>query len=105
MESLAPPDRLHSSLQREGQQEEAIEPTQRSGAVSPAEQLNPGYLGFRGNAPAAVAAPVPELVSVMCTVCQRKRNVPVESVSGAGEDYVCIRCQDDPGQDPPALGE
>ena len=69
------------------------------------KQQNPGYLGFRGNAPAAVAAPVPELTSMLCTVCQRKRNVPVESVSGVDEDFVCIRCQNDPGQDHPASGE
>ncbi len=69
------------------------------------KQQNPGYLGFRGNASVAVAAPAPEFISVLCTVCQRKRNVPVESVSGAGEDFVCIRCQDDPGQDHPTPGE
>jgi len=69
------------------------------------KQQSPGYLGFRGGAPAAVSAPAPELVSVLCTVCRRKRNVPLESVSGAGEDYVCIRCQDHPGQDLPAPGE
>ena len=69
------------------------------------KQQNPGYLGFRGNAPAAVAAPVPELTSMLCTVCQRKRNVPVESISGVGEDYVCIRCQDLPGPDHPGQDE
>ena len=62
------------------------------------KQQNPGYLGFRGGAPAAVSAPAPELVSVLCTVCRR---VPVESISGTGEDYVCIRCQDLPGPDHP----
>ena len=69
------------------------------------KQQNPGYAGFRGDAPAAVSAPAPELLSVLCTVCRRKRNVPVESLSGAGENYVCIRCQDrqdDPGTDPPS---
>ncbi len=61
------------------------------------KQQNPAYSGFRGGAPVAVSAPAPELVSVLCTVCRRKRNVPVESVSGAGEDFICIRCQDNPG--------
>ena len=64
------------------------------------KEQNPGYLGFRGAALAAVSAPAPELISVLCTVCRRKRNVPVESVSGTGEDYVCIRCQDNPGPEP-----
>ena len=62
------------------------------------KQQNPEYLGFRGGAPVAVAAPAPELLSMSCTVCRRKRNVPVESVSGSGEDYVCINCQNNPGQ-------
>ena len=65
------------------------------------KQQNPGYLGFRGDARAVVSAPAPELVSVLCTLCHRKRNVPVESVAGTGEDYVCIRCQDGPGQELP----
>ena len=69
------------------------------------KQQNPGYLGFRGSASAVVAAPAPALVSVLCTVCRRKRNVPVESISGAGEDYVCLRCQDNPGQAQPDNGE
>ena len=62
------------------------------------KQRNPEYLGFRGDAPAAVSAPALELLSVLCTVCHRKRNVPVASVSGSGEDYVCINCQNNPGQ-------
>ncbi len=69
------------------------------------KQQNAGYQGFRGAAPAAVSAPAPELLSVLCTVCRRKRNVPVESISGTGEDYVCIRCQDLPGPDHPGQGE
>ena len=69
------------------------------------KQENPGYLGFRGDAQTAVTAPAPELISLVCTVCRRKRNVPVEAVSGAGEDYVCIRCQDNPGQDQSAPAE
>ena len=69
------------------------------------KQQNSAYLGFRGAATAAVSAPAPELLSVLCTVCRRKRNVPVESISGAGEDFVCVRCQDDPGQNHPAPGE
>ena len=69
------------------------------------KEQNPGYLGFLGDAPAAVAAPAPELLSVLCTVCRRKRNVPVESISGDGEAFVCIRCQDLPGQDLPGPGE
>ncbi len=69
------------------------------------KQQNPGYLGFRGGDPAAVSAPAPELVSVLCSVCGRKRNVPVESVAGTGEDFICIRCQNQPGQDHPGPDE
>ena len=69
------------------------------------KQQNAGYLGFRGGASAAVSAPAPELVSVLCSVCRRKRNVPVESVAGAGEDFICIPCQDPSGQDNPGPDE
>ena len=63
------------------------------------KQQNPGYLGFRSGSTAVEAAPAPELASVLCSVCGRKRNVPVESVAGAGEDFICIRCQNQPDQD------
>ncbi len=58
-------------------------------------------MGFRGGTTAVESAPAPELVSVLCSVCRRKRNVPVESVAGAGEDFICIRCQDSSSQDNP----
>ena len=69
------------------------------------KQQNPGYLGFRGAALAAVSAPAPELVSVLCSVCRRKRNVPVESVARDGEDFICMRCQDSSGLDNPGSDE
>ncbi len=69
------------------------------------KQQNPGYLGFWGAGLAAVSAPTPELVSVLCSVCRRKRNVPVESVAGDGEDFICMRCQDSSGLDNPGSDE
>ena len=60
------------------------------------KEQNPDYRGFRG-AETAVAAPPPPppaLESVTCSVCQRRRNVPVDTLPEVRAEYVCLRCQD-----------
>jgi hypothetical protein len=57
---------------------------------------NPDYRGFRG-ATTEVAAPPPPppaLESVTCSVCQRRRNVPVDTLPANRAEYVCLRCRD-----------
>ena len=57
------------------------------------KQRDPAYAGFRGvnTGPAAPS----EVVSVVCSVCRRKRNVPSESLPGPEESYVCLQCQEE----------
>ncbi len=57
---------------------------------------NPEYMGFRG-ADTVVAEPTspPALESIVCSVCQRRRNVPIDTLPEDRAEYVCLRCQDD----------
>ena len=54
---------------------------------------NPDYKGFRGyeNDPSRTGNT--PLVAVNCSVCGKKRNVPVGIAEEQGENYVCITCQ------------
>ena len=55
---------------------------------------NPDYGGFRGLETVTTrAAPVTE--TVVCSVCNRKRNVAVDSLPEDRSTYVCLRCQDE----------
>ena len=58
------------------------------------KQENPGYQGFRG-AEAVVPPPTPVMESVVCSVCQRKRNVAADTLPDDRSVYVCLRCQDE----------
>ena len=61
------------------------------------KEANPDYLGFRGAATVEAAAPPPPPAteSVTCSVCNRRRNVNVDSIPEDRGLYVCLRCQDD----------
>ena len=54
---------------------------------------NPDYVGFRGT---NTAPPTPPevLESVVCSVCNRRRNVAVSSLPEDRSAFVCLRCQD-----------
>lgn len=56
-------------------------------------QENPDYAGFRGMA-AAPAKAAEATVSVACSVCRRKRNVPEGSLPEDRDTYVCLNCQE-----------
>ena len=59
------------------------------------KEQNPGYVGFRGAEASVVAAtPPPVLESVVCSVCQRRRNVPIDTLPEDRAEFVCLRCQD-----------
>jgi hypothetical protein len=57
------------------------------------KQQDPNYAGFRGANTETAPVPVP-LESVTCSVCQRKRNVPVDTIPNDPRSFVCIRCQE-----------
>ena len=56
------------------------------------KQHNPEYVGFRGAGTITAKAQAP-LESAICSVCNRKRNVPSDSVPEDRGSYVCARCQ------------
>ncbi len=58
------------------------------------KQQNPDYRGYRGRE-AIVVAPAPVTVPVVCSVCNRKRNVASDSLPEDRSTYVCLRCQDE----------
>ena len=62
---------------------------------------NPDYAGFRGNDTVVTpkAAPV-TTETVVCSVCQRKRNVASDSIPQDVSSYVCLQCQDTSVADP-----
>ena len=58
------------------------------------KQQNPAYSGFRGGGTGAVPPPQPVLETVVCSVCQRKRNVPASTLPDDRSSYVCLSCQE-----------
>ena len=60
------------------------------------KEQNPSYTGFRGaDTIVATPPPPPELESVVCSVCQRRRNVAVDTLPEDRAEYVCLRCRED----------
>ena len=61
------------------------------------KEANPDYQGFRGTAEIVAPAPppAPETESVNCSVCNRRRNVNVDSLPEDRSTFVCLRCQED----------
>ena len=59
-------------------------------------ESNPGYIGYRG--PDTVTVPArssgAETETVICAVCQRKRNVASDSLPEDVSTFVCLRCQE-----------
>ena len=61
------------------------------------KESNPDYQGFRGAATVVAPPPLPAPVteSVTCSVCNRRRNVNVDSLPEDRSAYVCLRCQEE----------
>ena len=57
------------------------------------KEQNPGYAGFRG---VSTVAEQPEAVleTIVCSVCQRKRNVASETLPEDRSTFVCRSCQE-----------
>lgn len=56
---------------------------------------NPDYGGYRGKETVAVQARLPETETVVCSVCNRKRNVDSDNLPDDVSTFVCLRCQED----------
>ena len=56
---------------------------------------NPDYKGFRGHESDLSRPGNTPLTAVNCSVCGKKRNVPVGIADEQGEGYVCMTCLDE----------
>ena len=63
------------------------------------QEANPDYVGFRGRNTVTTRATPPAMETVVCSVCNRKRNVATDSLPEDVSTYVCLRCQDDSAND------
>jgi len=59
-----------------------------------AKAQNPNYAGFRG-LKTQPEKPADVLETVVCTICNRKRNVAVSGLPDDRSSFVCLSCQDD----------
>ena len=61
-------------------------------------ESNPDYVGYRGSDTTAVQAQSkePETVALVCSVCNRRRNVASDSLPEDAGAFVCLRCQESP---------
>ncbi len=56
---------------------------------------NPDYVGYRGLDTVTVnQAPSPAMETVVCSVCNRRRNVASDSLPEDVSTFVCLRCQE-----------
>ena len=63
---------------------------------------NPGYGGFRGYNQAETGQSQ-SLQAMTCTVCGRRRNVPVDVAQEQTEGYICLSCrEEEQGTEPEA---
>ena len=69
--------------------------------------LDPDYRGFRGHGGEPSRKGKAPLESLVCTVCDRKRNVPRGIALESGESFVCSTCVEEgrtaePSEAPPS---
>lgn len=57
------------------------------------KRVNPDYAGFRGYEKEPDRPGQTPTQAVACSVCGRKRNVPRGVAQEAGDQYVCLSCQ------------
>jgi len=59
------------------------------------KRLNPDYRGFRGHELEPDQPGQTPVEALTCSVCGRKRNVPLGIAAERGELYVCQSCQEE----------
>ena len=68
--------------------------------VQAMKRQNPDYKGFRGYEEEPTRPGDKPLESVKCTVCGRKRNVPVGVAEEQRDAYVCETCREEQEGEP-----
>ena len=68
------------------------------------KEQNPDYVGFRG-ANTTSARPAAALETVVCSVCQRRRNVPIDTIPADRNSFVCLSCQEEQQTASPEVSE
>jgi hypothetical protein len=64
------------------------------------KQQNPDYPGFRGHDQEPSRTGGTPMATAVCSVCGRKRNVPVGVTLEQGAAFVCLSCQEEAAPDP-----
>ena len=59
------------------------------------KRLNPNYVGFRGYDREPARTGSTPMTSLVCSVCGRKRNVPVGVAQEQGDGFVCSSCAEE----------
>ena len=60
------------------------------------QECNPDYVGYRGLDTVTVTqVPPPQTETVVCSMCNRKRNVASDSLPEDISTFMCLRCQED----------
>ena len=59
------------------------------------KRLNPNYVGFRGYDREPERTGSTPMTSLVCSVCGRKRNVPVGVAQEQGDRFVCSSCAEE----------
>jgi hypothetical protein len=64
------------------------------------QDINPDYVGYRGLDTVVITqAPSAVTETVVCSVCNRKRNVASDSLPEDLSTFVCLSCQGSSGSD------
>ena len=59
------------------------------------KRVNPNYVGFRGYDREPARTGDTPMTSLVCSVCGRKRNVPVGVAQEQGDRFVCSSCAEE----------
>lgn len=59
------------------------------------KRQNPNYVGFRGYDREPARTGSTPMTSLVCSVCGRKRNVPVGVAQEQGDRFVCSSCAEE----------
>ena len=59
---------------------------------------DPNYVGYRGTGTSTLRSRSSDTETVICSSCQRKRNVVITSLPENASEYICMSCLDGTAQ-------